>query len=309
MKIMNNKSFVNTYLKSKETTTSIKLDYIVALLPMVLWSIIRHKISALILISLSLFVSLLCDFVFRSIIRKKLTSPSLSVVYYSLILSAMFFEKTSVLYAVVSGFLLTVIIHLWGGITKCFVCPPVIALLITSSILSVGLNAPDNTPFNSIISGSSIPSESNIEFLLGINSAPIGAGAILAVVVGGLYLLIRKAADFKCSVVYILLILGLTFAFPFIEGRGMESIVYELLTSEVLFVFFFILTDIATTPENKANRYLKGALCALITFINLIVLRSSSCFYISVVITELVFPFIVMLQRKLMIAKEGKNER
>lgn len=303
---MNNHTSVKTYLKSKETAYSIRADFIIALIPMVMWSIIRFKLHALALISSTLISALVLDFLIKSISNKKLSPPSLYSVYCSLVLSATYYADTTIPFALVSGAILSIFIYLLGGEKKCFIFTPVAARLFSSCILSAGLNQPNVVPFNNIIHGT-IPNESPVQFLLGINATPIGTGAILFVSLGGIYLILRKAFDTKSSITYLMTSIGLSFIFPAIEARGVESIVYELVASEMLFVFFFALSDLPSNPTANIDRYLKGFICALITFIIKKTSYTTECFLVAVIATDMLMPIITMLRKSLNNIKERKN--
>ncbi len=303
-----NKYSVNTYLKSPETTYTISIDYILALLPIIFWSIIRFKLTTAVIVSSCVFADIITDVVFKFLSKKKLTPPSLKSIYGALIFSLTLYPETSHVVAIVGAIILSILFNILNSEGNSYIFVPLVARVITFALMPKEFNAPEQTPYFSILNGM-IPNESPVELFLGSADVTLGSLSIVAILLGGLYLIFRKSSDFRASSAYLLLSLILSLAFPIIKARGVESTLYELLSSEMLFITFFVLTDMQSTPKKKGLRYLKGALCALLTFTIKKINYTIDGFYIGIIVVDLLFSIICMISDKIEFAKECKNEQ
>lgn len=307
---MNNSYSVKTYLKSIETPLSLRFDYIIALIPLIISVIIRFNISAILFSAAIISVSI-SDIILKSIYNKKLSLPSIYTIYAAIVFVLTLYPTTSIYIAILGAVLISIFTNLLGGEENCFIFTPLISRIIVFSILLQHIHIPQNLPYNNIVDGI-LPEQSTLELFIGTSDGNLYTASAAALLMGAIYLLIRKTLDFKACSAYLMVSTVLSFIFPMIEGRAIESLVYEYLTGGIIFVAFFVLTDMSSTPVNSNIRYLKGVLCAILTFVYKVYVSSYDpldCYYTAVVATDVIVIILCILSNKIKIAKEMKNEK
>lgn len=265
--VMNNvSSEKRSFLRSPESEFSLRADFLIALLPVILWSVIRFGIKALVSIAVCALSAAAADVLLHLFSTFKFKAPSLHIIYCGAVLALTFYSETKIPVMIVGGAVCTLLIYLMGGAAKSFVFAPLVSRIFLMGLLPDMINKPTGLPLEALFEGN-MPDETLYELILGMENGAIGSASAIAILLGIIYLWIRKAADFNASLVYLIVSFALSFAFPAIVGRGVESAMYELLSGEVLFACAYVVTDYASGPRSYFGRFMKGILCALLTFI------------------------------------------
>ncbi len=256
----------STFIKTADSVTSIRADFIIALLPAIIWGAVRFGMHSVYVMAAALLGAALSHILFGFFTEGKFILPSLYTVFCGLSFGLMLYQNTSVLLAAAGGALSVFIVILLGGEGKCPVFAPIVARLIIFQLLPYRINKPERLPLEILFSGE-LPSDSTFDLVLGMTSGIIGGVSVIALLVGLLYLLIRKTADHKTVLSYIAVSVALSFIFPTFEGRGMESAIIELLSGEILFVSIFALSDYSSAAKSFIGKIACGAACAVLTFV------------------------------------------
>ena len=99
--------------------------------------------------------------------------------------------------------------------------------------------------------------------LLGLRGGAIGETCAIALVVGFIYLAVRKVIYFEVPLVY----LSTIFVIYLIVGNSFEYALYQILAGGVLIAAVFMITDYSTTPINRTGKWVFAFGCALLTFL------------------------------------------
>ena len=261
---MKNKSYLA--ISSKQTVSSLRADYIIALVPSVIWSIWRFGINAMIITAVACASGLITDSIINTLKRKKFSAPTVYALYASLVFALILYSETHYLISLIGAVLTIVLIHMLGGEGNTVFFAPIISRLFLINAFPLQYSVPNDLPASFFKIGL-LPNATTFDFILGTASGCIGAVSAMAVTTGGIYLLLKKHTNKLSPLSYILTVFLLFFFFPVIEGRGMESALYEILSSEILFVCFFILTNFSAFTLSAVSRITEGVLCALFTFV------------------------------------------
>ena len=157
--------------------------------------------------------------------------------------------------------------QLFGGIGKNFANPAIVARIVLflsfsgamTDFASHGIVAVSGaTP---LASTEALPSYK--ELLLGLHGGAMGETCALALLAGGIYLLIRRVISWHTPVAFI----GTVFVFTLILNLfGMEiDPVYHVLAGGLMLGAFFMATDYATTPPNPLGKLVFGIGCGIVT--------------------------------------------
>ena len=114
------------------------------------------------------------------------------------------------------------------------------------------------TPLALIASGDTAALPSLLDMFLGLRGGCIGETSALAILLGGIYLLIRRVIAWQTPVVFIATVFGLTAALG-------ASPVYQLFSGGLLLGAFFMATDYATTPTTAWGKVIFGLGCGILT--------------------------------------------
>jgi len=94
----------------------------------------------------------------------------------------------------------------------------------------------------------------------------IGETSAVALIVGGIYLLIRRVINWRIPVFY----LGSFVVFALIFGRDgflSVNILFEILAGGLIMGAFFMATDYATAPISPAGKIVMGIGCGFLTVV------------------------------------------
>jgi len=106
---------------------------------------------------------------------------------------------------------------------------------------------------------------STMELLIGDTAGSMGETCRIAIIIGGLILLLTKAANWRIPVTY----LGSVLLFGIIGNHFMPQQIatpaFQLLSGGLLFGAFFMATDPVTSPFTTAGKYIFGIMCGILT--------------------------------------------
>ena len=101
--------------------------------------------------------------------------------------------------------------------------------------------------------------------MLGNIGGCIGETCALAILLGGLYLIIRGFADWRIPLSYIGGVALLGWIFGGAEGLLSGHVLFQLFTGGLFLGAFFMATDMVTTPITPKGRWIFGIGCAVLT--------------------------------------------
>ncbi len=273
------------HIKSPISTSSIMLDVIIALIPAYLWGIFVFGMRALILGIISVASCVAFEYLFQKICKKPNTINDLSAVVTGLLLAMNLTVGTPYWLPVFGAFFAMVVVKgLFGGIGKNIVNPALAAraflfiawpnemkvftdagmrfgALSTSPGADITASA---TPLTALSAGD-IPQNSIFDLFIGNVGGCIGEVSALFLIIGGVYLLIRRVISWQTPVAYIAVVAVAGLIFPRIPGDGVQSMLTEVLSGGVIFCAIFMATDYATTPVAPWGKVIFGVGCGVIT--------------------------------------------
>ncbi len=268
---MNNKLTISVspHIHSGNSTTRIMLDVIIALLPTSVAGVILFGWRALALIAVCIAAAVLSEFVFNICTKKGQTISDLSAVVTGLLLALNLSANVPLWQAAVgSVFAIVVVKCIFGGIGQNFANPAITArVFMIVAFTSLGSHAfPKGVDATSgatpLVELSKNQSVSLMDLFLGRCGGAIGEVCALALIVGGIYLLIRRVISWHTPVAYV----GAVFVFSLIFEKGnFTSALAWVLSGGLLIGAIFMATDYATSPTTRTGKMIFGVGCALIT--------------------------------------------
>ena len=249
-------------------------DVLIALFPATVAGVVLFGLKALAIILVCVASAVLSEFVFNLICKKAQTVSDLSAAVTGLIL-ALCLPTTTELWqcALGSVFAIVVVKCLFGGLGCNFANPAATArvFLLIAFATSVGggaatvFTSPDlvasATPLELIKFGNDSALPSLTDMFLGNRGGAIGETCALALIVGGIYLIVRKVIYWHTPAIYI----ATVFALSLIIKQDITLALYEVLGGGLLIAAFFMITDYVSTPINKGGKMVFAFGCGVIT--------------------------------------------
>lgn len=264
------------HIKNKTKTQNIMLDVIIAMAPIVVASTIIFGIRSL-LVTLTAVVScVLFEHVFCLIIKKDTTIYDLSAVVTGMLL-AFNLPATIPLWMVVIGSFFAIVIakQLFGGIGQNFVNPALFARVVMLASFASAMTtwpSPANikvissaTPLALIAKGdmaSLVRLPDVMDMFLGERAGCLGETCILTIIIGFIYLVVRKVISPIIPVTFIATtaILSLVM-YPDI------NVLISIMSGGIFLGAVFMATDYTTSPISTLGKIIFGVGCGVITMI------------------------------------------
>ncbi len=249
------------HVRAKHTTRSIMLDVIIALMPALVASVIIFGWRALIVTAFSVCACLVYEMLFELICKRKNTAGDLSAVVTGILL-AFNLPASIPLWQVAVGAAVAIIVvkQLFGGIGCNFANPAITARIVMlisfAGTMSSFATRNDALSTATPLSGGEMPSVT--ELFLGNHSGSLGETCALALIMGGVYLIVRRVITWHTPVVFIATVA----LFTLVLG---ENPIEHVLTGGLLLGAIFMATDYSTTPSTKWGKVIFGFGCGIIT--------------------------------------------
>ena len=268
------------HITGYSTTSRIMLDVIIALLPAMVFAVYIFGPRAALVIGVCVVSCVFFEWGFSKLTKRKNTIGDLSAVITGILLAYNLPVTIPIWQAIFGSFVAIVMIKmLFGGLGKNFANPAITARIIMFLAFS-GTMTTWVVPFDwksstDVITGATplvhllnmfhgevyiLPGTK--ELFLGFHGGCIGETSELALLIGFVYLLIRRIITPIVPLTFI----GTVFVLTTLAG-GFDFGVIHILTGGLFLGAIFMATDYVTTPQTNLGRALFGTGCGLLTVI------------------------------------------
>ena len=277
----------NPHIRGSETTRSIMLDVIIAMLPALAFAIFNFGLRALTLTAVSVVGCIFWEWLYRKLMKKPQSIGDLSCVVTGMLLAFVCPVQMPYWMIIIGDFFAIVVVkQLFGGIGKNFLNPALAgrAVLLASyagtmtswvdpaagKAAIIGSNADvvtTATPLAIMKTGdfAELMATYGVDkMFIGQIPGSLGEVSAVALLIGGAYLIWRKVINWQTPVAYIATVAVLTFLFPK-QGTGLEWMLYSVFGGGLFLGAFFMATDYATSPVTKKGQLIFGIGCGLFT--------------------------------------------
>ncbi len=268
------------HVRSAVTSRGIMLDVIISLVPALIASVVLFGLRALVVTVVTVAACMLSEFVSRKIMKRSNTLGDLSAIVTGILLAFNLPSGIPYWMAALGGVIAIVVVkQLFGGIGQNFVNPAIagrIILLLSfgsemaswtqpkAGIMNLsGVDALTGaTPLAALAKGEALPSL--LDMFLGNRGGCLGETCAAALLLGGLYLIIRKVISPAIPLSFI----GTVAVIMLIAGKGdLNFLAYQLLSGGLLLGAIFMATDYSTSPINFKGKIIFGIGCGIFTCI------------------------------------------
>ncbi|MGM9970448.1 MAG: RnfABCDGE type electron transport complex subunit D [Anaeroplasma sp.] len=297
------------YIRKNVSVKRMMLDVIIALMPVTIFSMIQNGWASIYVILISLITMVLCELLCHMFIKwpkgmkpkelfskegfnkikatytiNNITAPVISALIYAMIMPAHCNPYVVFIGAFIGIFIGKMV---FGGLGSNVFNPAAVGRIFVGicfgNSISNAYKAQDTyisanasgTPLGLIKTdaGLNLANTSGYSILdLFIGNVPGCMGEVckICILIGAVYLFIRKSADLRAALGYfltfaiIMFIACLSYSIKF-DGNVGEMWLYQILSGGVLFGAVFMITDPVTSPTTKYGRVLYAAIAACIT--------------------------------------------
>ncbi len=286
------------HIRSDKTTGTVMFDVIVALLPATVFGIYNFGYKAAIIIAVTVFSCVFFEGIYQLAMKKKVTVFDLSAMLTGLLLALNLPPDIPWWIAVLgSAFAIIVVKQLFGGIGQNFMNPALAArcfLLIsfTGRMTTFSYDAITTaTPLAILKSGGEVDV---LRMFMGSIAGTIGETSAIALILGGLYLIVKKIISIRIPATYIGTFSVCILIYALANGQGVDwlFLLAHLCGGGLMLGAFFMATDYVTSPITPSGKIIFGVLLGIFTFIFRIFGGSAEGVSYAIIICNLLVPLI-----------------
>ena len=262
---------VSPHIHSGRSTAGIMRDVVIALAPAAIAGTVIFGFRALLVIAVCIVSCLLCEALFNLIVKKEQTVGDLSAVVTGLLLALNLPANIPIWQCVVgSVFAIVVVKCLFGGIGCNLVNPAITARVFMLVSFGSMTKAAFPTIVDTVSSATPLAVEGGpasvglFDLFFGLTGGAIGETCAVALLIGFVYLLVRKVISWHIPVSFV----GTVFVLSlFMEGFDFMAALAAVLSGGLLIGAIFMATDYVTSPPTPAGKLVFGLGAGLLTFL------------------------------------------
>ena len=262
---------VSPHIHSGQSTAGIMRDVLISLLPATIAGTVIFGLRSLLVVAVCIAACVGFEALFNFIIKKDQTIGDFSAAVTGLLL-ALNLPANIPLWQCVIGALFAIVVVkcLFGGIG----CNPVNPAITARVFMLIAFGSMTVQAFPTVVDtvssatplslGEGAKMPSLLDLFLGLNGCAIGETCVLALVLGFVYLLVRRVITWHVPVAYIGTVFVCSF---FMEGMDFTSALAMILSGGLFIGAIFMATDYVTSPATAAGKLIFGLGAGLITFV------------------------------------------
>lgn len=273
---------------SPNSTRRIMLDVCIALLPALFGAIWFFGWRCLTVVLVSVASCVFFEWGYRKLMKKEAACGDLSAVVTGILL-AFVCPPTIPYWVVILGALFAIVLvkQLFGGIGQNIVNPALAARAflfswpvfmntwIRSGVHPAVFSNPTTQALDGLtaatplaaMSAGKLPAEDALDLLVGQVGGCIGEVSALLLLLGGIYLVLRRVISLRIPLAYLGTVAVLAFAFPLGGADRLDWMLCQLLSGGLMLGAIFMATDYTTSPVTHAGQIGFGIGCGVLTIL------------------------------------------
>lgn len=261
------------HVHSPDSVPTAMRDVLIALTPALFAALYFFRLPALLVILACVISAYAAEIVCLKVMKKESPTKENSAIITGLLL-AFCLPPTLPVWMAVLGTLFAIVIakHLFGGLGQNIFNPALIgrAFLLASFpvAMTTWISPVDGvttaTPLSIMkeATGAALPPLHDL--FLGTVSGSIGETSVLALLLGGGYLIYRNHIDWRIPGCFLGTVFLLTAIVGTMNGQGLWYPLYHLCSGGLMLAAFFMATDWVTSPVTRRGRILFGIGCGFL---------------------------------------------
>ncbi len=269
------------HMQSASSTERIMRDVLIGLAPAAIMGVYFFGLRALLIIALSVASSIVFEWLFQKITKRPVTITDYSAAVTGLLLAFNLPVSSPFWMPIVGSFVAIIITkQLFGGLGQNFMNPALAARAFLMASYTKEMTAQWTAPVLNPLSLDMISTATPLGmiketgFVPGINDfvqaaignigGCIGETCAIALIIGGIYMLVRKVISWHTPVSY----LGTVFVLSMLLGGfNIMNSMYALVTGGLMLGAFFMATDYSSSPVTYTGKIIMGIGCGVLTVV------------------------------------------
>ena len=283
------------HIRSGESTNSIMYDVCLALLPATAFGVYRFGAYSLAVLIVSIGFAVLSEYMYQNITGQKVLISDGSAILTGLLLGLNMPPHIPLwIPAIGSMFAIVVVKQIFGGLGRNFMNPALggrcfLLISFTGLMSDFAVDATSGaTPLADLKAGSAVDVPA---MFVGLTTGTIGEVSALALLIGGIYLLVKKIITWEIPVFYI----GTFLVFLIIfggHGADMGYLAAHLCGGGLMLGAWFMATDYVTSPITPKGKIVFGILLGILTGVFRVFGVSAEGVSYAIIICNLLVPLI-----------------
>ena len=278
------------HIRSNEDTRSIMLDVIIALMPALIMGIYVFGWRALTATLVSVVACVFWEWLYRKLMKKSSSIGDLSAVVTGILLAFVCPVQTPYWMLIIGAFFSIVLVkQLYGGIGCNFLNPALAGRAILLASYATAMTTWVKVGEKAVVVGSNadiVTAATPLAMMKGVDAAgwetltntytlgdmfigriggSLGEVSALMLLLGGIYLVLRKVISWQTPVCYIATVAIICLISAPAGVSGVEYMAYNVFGGGLMLGAIFMATDYATSPVTKLGQVIFGIGCGLIT--------------------------------------------
>ncbi|MDD4370136.1 MAG: RnfABCDGE type electron transport complex subunit D [Anaerostipes sp.] len=285
----------NPHVRDKGTTQNIMLDVIIALLPATIFGIYIFGVSAAITVAITIVTCVVAEYAYQKLMHQKITVSDLSAVVTGLLLAMNLPSGVPFWMPILGGlFAIIVVKQVFGGLGQNFMNPALGArcFLMISFAARMTTFAYDGvttaTPLALMEQGKTVDV---MKSFLGFVPGTIGETSALLLLIGGVYLVLKKVISPLIPCVYIVTTAIFVLLFGG-HGFDLQYMASQVFSGGLMLGAIFMATDYVTSPITEKGKVIYGILLGVLTGLFRLFGPMAEGVSYSIIIANLIVPLI-----------------
>ena len=308
----------NPHVRDRATTHSIMLEVIIALLPAAIFGCWNFGFPALINTALCIATCVAAEYIWQRAMHKPITIYDCSAALTGLLLAMNLPPQVPFFVPIIGGlFAILVVKQIFGGLGQNFMNPALGArcfLLISFAGLMTNFSADGfGTKFDASTSATPLADLKAGELVnlkamfLGNTAGTIGETSAVLLLLGGVFLLVRKIIDWRIPVCYIVTLSVFVVLFGG-HGFDVNYLAAHLCGGGLMLGAFFMATDYVTSPITPNGKIVFGVILGILTGLFRIFGASSEGVSYAIIFSNLLVPLIERYTAPVAFGKGGSKK-
>lgn len=254
------------HLRHPDTTAGIMGDVIIALAPAAIYGCILFGIRALLLIFTCVISAVLAEYIWCKLLKKPVSIGDLSAVVTGLLLAMNLSSAVPIWIAAIGSVVAIIVVkQMFGGLGFNFANPAITArIVLLVSFPSYMAEFLEPVMYDAVTSATPLVKEAGAytfkELFFGMHSGCIGETSAFLLLMGGLYLILRRVINPIIPVCFV----GTVALFGLIFG---DNVIQQVFGGGLILGAIFMATDYTTSPTTNKGKLIFGIGCGLLTFV------------------------------------------
>ena len=302
------------HVRNNDTTQRIMRDVAIAMLPATAYGVYQFGLYSLLIVILTVVSCVVSEYVWEKAMKKPVTVYDCSAVVTGMILALNMPPEIPFWIPMLGGvFAIIVVKQLYGGLGQNFMNPALAArcfLLISFagsmnsfSSAKLGFDSLSGaTPLAQLRAGETV---NLMDLIIGRIPGTIGEVSVIALLIGGIYMIARKVLSPRSPLIYI----GTVAVFVFVFGGfDVQYMLSEICAGGLVFGAFFMATDYVTSPITPKGQVVYGLILGILTGTFRLWGASPEGVSYAIILSNLMVPLIERVTLPTAFGKEGQKK-